>query len=366
MVVLDFLREKGKRTMDRSAQQAPLSSQGRGLSLARRVGPLLVTCALLFGCAIQRPVSTPTPSPTLTPTPSSTPATAEAWPRTVVDDEGTSLELPTQPQRLISLSPANTEIVFALGAGERLLAGTDYDDYPPEAASLADVATFSGVIIEKVVDLEPDLVLAAGNNFTPAGDIDRLRELGIPVLVVYAESVKAVLADISLIGTAIGAQTEADGLTATMSSRIEEVADAVEDLDRPRVFYQLGSEPEIYGPAPDSFIAHMIELAGGEPITTTDPAVFSISVERLVDLDPQVILVGDALFGVCPAQVISRPAWARMSAVTEGAVREVDDTIITRPGPRLAEGLAALALAIHPTADIAPPITSPPICPTSL
>jgi iron complex transport system substrate-binding protein len=106
----------------------------------------------------------------------------------------------------------------------------------------------------------------------------------------------------------------------------------------------------------------MVALAGGDPITTTDPAVFSISVERLVDLDPEVIVVGDAQFGVCPEQVAARPGWGGMTAVREGAVRPVDDTIVTRPGPRLADGLAALALAIHPDAEIAPPADARAFC----
>ena len=119
---------------------------------------------------------------------------------TIVDDEGTEVVIEALPERIISLSPANTEIVFALGAGDRLVGGTDFDDFPAEAAALPDVATFTGVIMEQVVELEPDLVLAAGNDFTPADDIARMRELGFPVVVVYAETVDEVLADIELIG----------------------------------------------------------------------------------------------------------------------------------------------------------------------
>ena len=200
-----------------------------------------------------------------------------AFPVTIVDDEGTETVLETLPERIVSLSPANTEIVFTLGAGDRLVGGTDFDDYPPEAAALPDVATFTGVVMEQVVGLQPDLVLAAGNDFTPDDDIARMRELGLPVVVVYAESVDEVLADIELIGRAIGEADAATSITGSMADRLEEVSTAAEAMgSRPRTFYQLGSEPEIYGPAPDSFIADMIELAGGTPITTSDPAVFSI------------------------------------------------------------------------------------------
>lgn len=342
--------------MDRPTHQAPRPFPSRGLSLARPALALLL-CVLLVGCSTGLPTNATAalPSPTAT-------AAAASWPRTIVDDEGTSLEFAGPPQRLISLSPANTEIVFALGAGDRLLGGTDYDDFPAAAVDLPDVATFTGVIIEKVVDLAPDLVLAAGNNFTSPADITRLRELGIPVLVVYAPTVDDVLGDIRLIGRAIGADPAAGDITAGMAARIDQVTAAVDGLPQPRVFYEIGAEPEIYGPAPDSFVADMVDLAGGEPITTTDPAVFSISLERLVTLDPEVIVLGDAAYGVCPAGVAARPAWGGMTAVREGALRPVDDTIVTRPGPRLAEGLAALALAIHPTADLRPPADAPELC----
>jgi iron complex transport system substrate-binding protein len=362
--------------MDAYLDQAPRPSVGRGHSFAL-LGLILLVGAVLAGC-IDRPVAqapttppaqspTHSPTPTIHPTATPAPTAAGAWPRTLVDDEGTTIELDARPERVISLSPANTEIVFALGAGDRLVGRTDYDDYPPEAATRPAVATFTGVILEQAVDLEPDLVLAAGNNFTPATDIERMRDLGLTVLVVYAETMGEVLADIRLIGRALGADEAADAIVRQMETRISEVREAATVVgERPRVFYQIGSEPEIYAPAPNSFIADMVVLAGGEPITTTDPAVFSISVERLIDLDPEVIVLGDAAYGVCPAAVRQRPGWGSMTAVREGAIRPVDDTIVTRPGPRLAEGLAALALAIHPDADIAPPAAGTPVCPEGL
>ena len=299
--------------------------------------------------------SAPSAPPTQSTTPEPSPTAAAAFPVTITDDEGTEVELGLEPERVISLSPANTEILFTIGAGDKVVGGTAFDDFPPQAAALPDVATYTGVLIEQVVDLEPDLVIAAGNGFTPPADIDRMRQLGLEVMVVYAEDVDEVLADIELIGTAVGASDEARAVTDSMRGRLADVTAAVDGLpERPRVFYQLGSEPEIFGPAPDSFVADMVELAGGAPITTGDPAVFSISVEKLVSDDPEVIIVGDAAYGVCPGDVKSRPGWRRMTAVRDDAVRPIDDLIVTRPGPRLAEGLAALAVAIHPDLQLDP------------
>jgi iron complex transport system substrate-binding protein len=286
-----------------------------------------------------------------------------AFPVTVTDDEGTQVTLEAPPERIISLSPANTEIVFALGAGDRLVGGTSFDDYPAEAVDLPDVATYQGVVTEQVVGLEPDLVLAAGNYFTPPDDVARLRELGFPVIVVYAPDVPAVLADIELIGSAIGAADEAAAMTAEMSAQLDAVAAAAAKTgSTPRTFYQIGSEPEIYAPAPDSFVADMVVLAGGEPITTSDPAVFSIPLEVLVTADPEVIVVGDANYGICPADVAARPGWGDMTAVVNGDIRPVDDVPVTRPGPRLPQGLASLARAIHPELELPDAPPDPVLC----
>jgi iron complex transport system substrate-binding protein len=287
----------------------------------------------------------------------------DTFPVTVVDVEGTEVTIEAQPQRIISLAPSTTETIFALGAGDRLVGGTDFDDYPPEAIELADVATYTGVIMEQVVALEPDLVLAAGNSFTQPEDIAKMRELGYTVVVLYAPDVEAVMTDIELIGTTIGVSDEAQAMTAGITAQMDAIAaEATTTGSTPSVFYELGAEPEIYAPAPDSFLADMIVRAGGEPITTADPSLWSIPLEALVVADPEIIVLGDANYGTCPDQVGTRAGWDGMTAVVNGDVRPVNDVPITRPGPRLAEGLASLARAIHPELVLADFAADPPMC----
>ena len=329
--------------------------------LSLRITPLLAV--LLVAACQAGPGQTVAPSPSAAQTPATTPTQAGTG-TTLTDDEGTTLTLPAVPRTIVSLTPATTELLYALGAGDLLRGRTDADDYPPAASALPVVATYEGVQIEDVVAAAPDLVIAGGNNFTSAADVARLRELGIPVLVVYAADVDGVLADIRLVGRAVGAEQAAEVVVGAIAARIDEVMAAVAGLDRPRTFYEIGYLPDIYGPAPDSFVADMVSLAGGDPITTSDPAVFSISLERLLTLDPEVIVLGDAAYGTCPDGVVGRPGWAGMTAVRDGVVRPVDDIVVTRPGPRLGEGLAALALAIHPDAAIAPPTAGTDYCPT--
>ncbi len=326
-----------------------------------------MTVALLAAVLVVAACATPGPSqvtippgatgsaaPPATGVPSPSPAPA-AFPVTLVDDEGTSVEIPTEPARIVSLTPATTEILFAIGAGPRVVATTDFDDYPPEAVDLPDVASFISVDVEKIVGLEADLVIAGGNNFNSPEAIAQLRTLGIPVVVVYAPDVATVLADIELVGRAVGASEAAADVVARMRTVFDQVAAGTQGLARPTVFYELDATAQIYTAADDSFLAEMIELAGGFPITTGSTTSFEISLEALVAADPELILLGDAAYGVTADQVAARPGWGGIRAVVDGAIRPVDDLIITRPGPRLGEGLLALATAIHP--DLVVPTT---------
>jgi iron complex transport system substrate-binding protein len=324
-------------------------------SFIREARGLVLSVALalmLIGCATSPTSSGPISSTTASPSAATPDAPASDFPLTVTDDEGTDVEIAARPERIVSLTPATTEILFAIGAGDRVIATTDADDYPPEAVPLPDVASFGSVDLEQIVALEADLVIAGGNEFTPSDAIRSLRDLEIPVVVIYAPTVDAVVGEVELIGQAVGNASDAGELAEEMRAEIEGLTEAVADLPRPRVFYEIDASTAIYGPADDSYLAEMIELAGGEPVTTGSAISFEIPLEQLVAADPEVIILGDAAFGVTPEQVAARPAWDEMTAVRDGAVRVADDKLITRPGPRLALGLRSLVLAIHPEASL--------------
>ncbi len=334
---------------------------------ARSVAAVALLAALLAACSTG-PASSPAPSPTAAPTATAAaaatpaPTPVAAFPLTLVDDEGTSVTIPSRPERIVSLTPATTEILFAIGAGPRVVATTDFDDYPPEAVALPDVASYQGVDVEKIVGLEADLVVAGGNGFNSPDALRKLRGLGIPVVVVYAPDVAGVLRDIKLVATAAGEPAAGAAMTAQMEAEIGALGDALAAASGtpPRVFYELDATKEIFGPADDSFLAEMITLAGGDPITTGSPTVFSIPLETLLAANPQVVVLGDAAYGVTPEIVAARPGWGGMAAVASGDVRPVNDVVVTRPGPRLVEGLRALALAIDPAASLPPAPTAVP------
>jgi iron complex transport system substrate-binding protein len=307
-------------------------------------------------------VASVAPSAILAPSPTAAPTEAPAFPVQLTDDEGTAVTIPAEPQRIVTLTPAVTETLFALGAGDRIVGKSeDILLYPPEASAVPDVEKFDGsaivVDIEKIVAAKADLVIAGGNFGTPPDAVQKLRGLGIPVLVVYAPDVETVYTDIDLVGKAIGTPDEATAMVERMRSEFAAVTDAVKDVPAPRVYYEIDATGAFYGPADDSFLAEMIKLAGGDPVTTGSPDKYDISAERLLAADPQVILLGDAAYGVTAADVAKRPGWDTMSAVRDGAIRPIEDTMITRPGPRLFLGLQLLASTIHP--DVAIPSSSP-------
>jgi iron complex transport system substrate-binding protein len=328
--------------------------------LVSLVALIVTACSGSGASASPAPVSAAPATPAATPSPvaspSAAPSSAPAAFATVTDDEGTTVTIPSEPQRIVSLTPATTEVLFALGAGPRIIATTDFDDYPPEAVALPDVATFQSVDVEKIVGMEADLVIAGGNSFNDPGAIAQLRTLGIPVIVVYAPNTAGVLKDIELVGTSVGLESEAKDLTASMRAGFDQVAAAVKDLPKPRVFYEIDATSDLYTAADDSFVAEMIGLAGGDPITTGSKTDFAISLEKLITADPEVIILGDGAYGVTADAVKARPGWNVMTAVKDDQIRPANDLVITRPGPRLVDGLRELARAIHPDAAVPTPV----------
>ena len=307
------------------------------------------------------PAATGTPAPSAPASPS---AAAVTYPLTITDDEGTSVQIAKEPRKIVSLTPATTETLFALGVGDRITGkGSDFFLYPPAASAIPDVQAFDGtevkVDVEKIVQMAPDVVFAGGNFGTPPDDIERLRSLGIPVVVVYAPTIAKVLDDVKVIGQTVGKAGQAASVVDQMQAGFDAVSASVKDLPHPRVFYELDATGAFYGPADESFLAEMIKLAGAEPVTTGSKDKFDIPVERLVSQDPEVILLADAQFGVTKDQVAARPGWNVMTAVKNGDIRPIDDQTVTRPGPRLALGLQLLAQTIHPDAPV-PSVTPIP------
>lgn len=336
-------------------------------SFARLAAILTLVILVVAACTGSGAGTSPSASPvavaSATPAPTASPTPAPAFPTTLTDDEGTAVTIAAEPQKIVSLTPATTEILFAIGAGDRVVATDNGSDFPAAAAALPDVTSFEGfavvVDVEQIVSAEADLVVAGGLGFTPPDAIAQLRDLNIPVLVLYASSVDGVYHDIDLIGAAIGEAGAAATLADSMRSEIAAISAAVAAAGTPpRVYYEVGYDDttgQIFAPADQSFVAEMVTLAGAAAITTGDPLSYEIPLEKLIAADPQIILLGvNPFYAPTPEAVAARPGWDVMTAVKNHAIRVVQDTEITRPGPRLPIGLRNLAAAIWPDVTLPP------------
>lgn len=302
------------------------------------------------GCA---PASSARPSATSQPSASAAQSVSahSVYPLTLTDDAGRQITLSAAPIRIVSLAPSNTEIVCALTACDELVGVTDFDDFPAQVTAVTHVVVGAVVDVEKVVAARPQLILAAGNGLTPGTVIDQLTQLGYPVLSLYPHDLDGVYHDISLVGAAIDSGSVADNLVASLKARAGAVATKVAGASRPRTFYEVGVfEGSIYTAGKDSFLSSLVSLAGGAPITG-DAATTAIQLEDLIAADPELILLGDAAYdpSITAATVAARPGWGDMAAVSGGRIMVMlEDVVITRPGPRIVDGLEALARAIHP------------------
>ncbi len=276
----------------------------------------------------------------------SAPTTTPVAPIAVEDDVGNTVTLNARPQRIISLAPSHTEILYALGLGDRMVGVTEYCNYPPEAAEKPKVGGFSDVDLEQVVGLEPDLVLAT--SLHTAEVVPALQERGIVVFVADPQTVLEVLETIRTIGHITGKDQAAEALIARMQERIDAVQATIGDAPRPTVFWELG--PELYTAGPGSFLNDLILMAGGENIAAdADSPWPQLNLEAIVLKDPAIVVLADHNYGETAEMVTQRPGWGNITAVRESRIIElIDDDIFSRPGPRIVEGLEFLAHAFHP------------------
>jgi iron complex transport system substrate-binding protein len=281
------------------------------------------------------------------------PATQTPASITLTDSLSRTVTLAGPAQHVVSLAPSNTEILYALGAGAVVAGRDDFSDYPPQVTQVPSIGSESPhVNAEAIVALHPDLVLAAG--ITSPDDVAALAKLG---LTVYATSnagnMDDIYKDILAVGKLVGAADKANALVNSMRARIAAVqSKAATVTAHPIVFYELdATDPaKPWTAGPGSFVDQLITLAGGTNAgNIAKDAYVQLSLEQLVTENPDIIVLGSATFGgQTPALVAARPGWQDIKAVKNHAVYTFDDNLISRPGPRVVDGLEKLAALIHP------------------
>ncbi len=275
----------------------------------------------------------------------------------LVDDFGYSLTLTSPPERIVSLAPSNTEILFAVGAGDKVVGVTDFCNYPYdfaawiEAGNMTSIGNYYGPSTEPIVALEPDLVLATTGSLEAA---ENLRELGYNVLVIEPKNISFVLRDILLVGRATNHYDEAVALESEIKQRIDAVTtQAADATTTPKVYHEVWNNP-IMSAGPGTFIDELITLASGVNIFSDAVSSWpTVSSEAIIDKNPDVMIfpdmyMGQANFYETIEAVRNRDGWDLISAVQNDAIYEINADIISRSGPRLADALEVMAKMIHP------------------
>ncbi|MDO9556322.1 MAG: ABC transporter substrate-binding protein [Coriobacteriia bacterium] len=266
------------------------------------------------------------------------------FPVTVTDDAGREVTVDARPERIVSLAPANTEILYGLDALDRVVGVTTYDDYPPEVATLEKVGDFVGPNLEAIAALEPDLVLVTTG--VQADIISQIEALGATVIAVDPQSLDALYISIGTVGAAIGEPAKADEVVSEMKRELAAIQEAI-DASPVRCFIEIAQAP-LFTAGTGTLLNDLIEQAGGENVVVQEGYV-GYSVEQLLTDDPEVYL---ATLGSMsdPADLAQRPGYDNLSAVKNGRVAVLEDNLVSRPGPRIIQGVRQIAEALHPEA----------------
>ena len=268
--------------------------------------------------------------------------------REITDDAGRRVSIPAKVDRVVSLAPNLTEIVFAVGAGNRLVGRTSYCDYPPEAKAIAEVGDTIHPNLEPIIALKPQVVLVSTASqlevFT-----QQLQGQNIAVFVTDPHDLEGVFRSIEQIGEIVGEKDRANQLVQKLRERTNAVEQAVKQKPPVRVFYQASGEP-LYTAGRDSFVTDLMRRAGATSVTADIPGAWpKYSNESALAARPEaIILPTGGSMGAANATVVE--ALRQSPAVLNGRVYKINDDHLARPGPRLVDGLEEMAHALHPDA----------------
>ncbi|MGA8179043.1 MAG: cobalamin-binding protein, partial [Desulfobacterales bacterium] len=255
---------------------------------------------------------------------------------------------PENPERIVSLAPSITEIVFALDQGYRLKGVTTYSDFPPEAEKLPKVGSYVQLDLEEIVALKPDLCIAIKDG-NPIAVARRLESLKIPVFAVNPRNLETVMQTVQEIGGLLNVEEKADKLMKSMNRRIQKVKSLVaKTAYRPRVFFQIGVSP-IVSVGTHTFSHELIVLAGGKNVAQGPIAYPRYSIEQVLALSPEVIIITSMARATVFKQVKDEwNRWPNMPAVRNHRIFVEDSNLFDRPTPRLVDGLELMVRLIHP------------------
>ncbi|MFC9540972.1 ABC transporter substrate-binding protein [Lysinibacillus sp. NPDC056959] len=273
------------------------------------------------------------------------------FPMTITDAVGKDITLEAPPEKIVSLIPSNTEILFGLGLNDEIVGVTDNDDYPAEATK-KDTVGGVDYNIEQIIALTPDIVFAHASGMSYSkGSIEQLEAAGVKVFVVAdAKNFNETYTTIEQLGRATGKLEEAKKIVANMKDKIEEVETKLKGVEPKKVFLESSDEPQIYTAGKGTFMNEMLEMIHAENVAADVNDWYPIEAEQIIAKNPDVIVVAYNYVPNILTKIPQRPGFETVTAVKNKAIVQVDESTTSRQGPRLADGFEELAKAVYPEA----------------
>ncbi|NEU32238.1 ABC transporter substrate-binding protein [bacterium LRH843] len=276
---------------------------------------------------------------------------AEAFPITITDDAGREVTIDSEPKSIVSIQTSNTEILFALGAGDRIIGVSDYDNYPEEVKDIQKVGG-QDMDAELVLTLLPDMAFVTDYHYQNHADtLKQYEEAGIDVIVTgSAASFDDVYQTIEMLGKATGTTEKAAEITEGMKQRLDEIKEQAKAItDKKKVWVEVSPAPDIFTTGQGTFMHEMLEAIQAINVAGDQEGWVKLTEEEIVQLHPDVIITTYGYYVDNPAEeVLTREGWAEVPAVKNEQVFDVDSDTVTRTGPRLIEGVETLAKFIYP------------------
>lgn len=308
------------------------------------LGSLLIALLVLAGCNEQEA------TPSEATSPETEQGTDSVFPLTVTDAVGNEVTIEEAPDAIVSMIPSNTEILFALGLDEEVVGVSDYDNYPEAAATKEKIGGFE-FNVETITALQPDLILAHESAWSTAeAGLQPLKDAGVPIFVVdNAMSFDETYETIEAIGEVTGKAEEAETLVADMQKQVEEIeAKLAEVEDKKTVFIESSGDPEIYTAGQNTLMQEFLDRINAENAVADQEGWLMMNSEEIVSRNPDVIVLTYSYIENAVDAVKARPGFDQVTAVQQDAVVQVNEDIVTRPGPRLPLALEELAKAVYP------------------
>ncbi|MBZ4666296.1 MAG: periplasmic binding protein [Mahella sp.] len=297
----------------------------------------------LTACAAQQPSEQPNADNATEPVEQQTQESSAAYPVTVTDVKGRSVTIEKEPASIVSLTPSNTEILFALGLGDKVVGVDEYSNYPEQANAIKKVGDFNGPNIELVTQLKPDLVVAGG--YIQDDAVKKLEDLKIPVISSEAAGLEELYETIDVLGKVTGTQQQAEQLVEKLKSNMKAIADKTASLDKPKVYFNVDING-FFTAGKGTFISELIAMAGGTNVADDSEGYAQYSVEKIVEKNPDIIITTE--HAGSPEDIKNIEALKNINAVKNDKIYSLDADIVNRLGPRVDQALEQLAKAIHP------------------